>query len=46
MPENVHRHIQVQPDTVLIAGVYYPFNSVDNTVNINGTHYEVEWVGQ
>jgi len=46
MPENAHRHTQVQPDTVPIAGVYYPFNQVDNTVNINGTHYEVEWVGQ
>ena len=46
MPENAHRHIQVQPDTIPIAGVYYPFNQVDNTVNINGTHYEVEWVGQ
>ena len=46
MPENAHGHIQAQPDTIPIAGVYYLFNQVDNTVNINGTHYEVEWVGQ
>ena len=46
MPENAHRHIQAQPDTIPIAGEYYPFNQVDNTVNINGTLYEVEWVGQ
>ena len=26
MPENAHRHTQVQPDTVPIAGVYCPFN--------------------
>jgi len=26
MPENAYRHTQVQPDTVPIAGVYYPFN--------------------
>jgi len=46
MLENAHRHIQVQPDTVPTAGVYYPFSQVDNTVNINGTYYKIEWVEQ
>jgi len=46
MLENAHRYIQAQPDTVPIAGVYYPFSQVDNTMNINGTYYKVEWVGQ
>jgi len=46
IPENAYRHIQAQPNTIPIAGVYYLFNQVNNTVNINGTYYEVEWVGQ
>jgi len=36
----------VQPDTIPIGGVYYPYSQWDNTVDINGTHYEVDWVGQ
>ena len=46
MLENAHRHIQVQPDTILIGEVYYPYSQWDNTVEINGIHYEVDQVGQ
>ena len=46
MLENACRHIQAQPKTIPIGGVYYPYSQWDNTVEINGIHYEVDWVGQ
>ena len=46
MLENAHRHIQAQPDTIPIGGVYYPYSQWDNTIEINGICYEVDWVGQ
>ena len=42
MLENARRHIQAQPDTIPIGGVYYPYSQWDNTVEINGIHYEVD----
>jgi len=44
--ENAHRHIQAQPDTIPIEGVYYLYSQWDNTVEINGICYKVDWVGQ
>ena len=46
MLENAHKHIQVQPETIPIGGVYYPYSQWDNTIEINRIHYEVDWVGQ
>jgi len=46
MLENAHRHIQVQSETIPIGGVYYPYSQWDNTVEINGIHYEVDWIEQ
>jgi len=46
MLENARRHIQAQPETIPIGGVYYPYSQWDNTVEINGIRYEVDWVGQ
>jgi len=46
MLENACRHIQAQSKTIPIGGVYYPYSQWDNTVEINGIHYEVDWVGQ
>jgi len=46
MLENAHRHIQVQPETIPIGGVYYPYNQWDNTIEINGICYEIDWVEQ
>jgi len=46
MLENARRHIQVQPETIPIGGVYYPYSQWDNTIEINRIHYEVDWVGQ
>jgi len=46
MLENARRHIQAQPDTIPIGGVYYPYSQWDNTVEINEIRYEVNWVGQ
>jgi len=46
MLENARRHIQVQPETIPIGGVYYPYSQWDNTIEINGIRYEVDWVGQ
>jgi len=46
MLENARRHIQVQPETIPIGGVYYPYSQWDNIVEINGIHYEVDWIGQ
>jgi len=46
MLENAHRHIQVQPETIPIGEVYYPYSQWDNTIEINGICYEVDWVGQ
>jgi len=46
MLENARRHIQVQPDTIPIGGVYYPYSQWDNTIEINGIRYEVDWVEQ
>jgi len=46
MLENACRHIQAQPETIPIGGVYYLYSQWDNTVEINGIHYEVDWVGQ
>jgi len=45
MLENARRHIQVQPETIPIGGVYYPYSQWDNTIEINRIHYEVDWVG-
>jgi len=44
--ENACKHIQAQPETIPIGGVYYPYSQWDNTVEINGICYEVDWVGQ
>jgi len=46
MLENAHRYIQVQPETIPIRGVYYLYSQWNNTVEINGIRYEVDWVGQ
>ena len=46
MLENACRHIQAQPDTIPIKGVYYSYSQCDNTVERNRIHYEVDWVGQ
>jgi len=46
MLENACRHIQAQPKTIPIGGVYYSYSQWDNTIEINGIHYEVDWVGQ
>jgi len=46
MLENACRHIQVQPDTIPIEGVYYSYSQWDNTVEINGIYYDIDWVGQ
>jgi len=46
MLENARRHIQAQPETIPIGGVYYPYSQWDNTIEINGICYEVDWVGQ
>jgi len=46
MLENACRHIQAQPETIPIGGVYYPYNQWDNTIERNGICYEVDWVGQ
>ena len=46
MLENACRHIQVQPDTIPIGGVYYLYSQWDNTIEINGICYEVDWVEQ
>jgi len=46
MLENACRHIQAQPDTIPIGGVYYPYNQWDNTVERNRIHYKVDWIEQ
>jgi len=46
MLENAHRHIQAQPETIPIGGIYYPYSQWDNTIEINRICYEVDWVGQ
>ena len=46
MLENACRHIQAQPETIPIGEVYYPYSQWDNTIEINGICYEVDWVGQ
>jgi len=46
MLENARRHIQAQPETIPIGGVYYPYSQWNNTVEINGIRYEVDWIGQ
>ena len=46
MLENACRHIQAQPETIPIGGVYYLYSQQDNTIEINGIRYEVDWVGQ
>jgi len=46
MLENAHRHIQAQPETIPIGGVYYLYSQWNNTVEINRIHYEVDWIGQ
>jgi len=46
MLENACRYIQAQPETIPIGGVYYPYSQWDNTIEINGIRYEVDWVGQ
>jgi len=45
MLENAHRHIQAQPNTIPFGEVYYPYSQWDNTIEINGICYEVDWVG-
>jgi len=32
----------IQPDSIPIRGVYYPYSQWDNTVEINGICYEVD----
>jgi len=44
--ENASRYIQAQSETIPIGEVYYPYSQWDNTVEINGIRYEVDWVGQ
>jgi len=44
--ENARRHIQAQPETIPIGGVYYSYSQWDNTIKINGIRYEVNWVEQ
>ena len=44
--ENAHRHIQAQPDTIPIGGIYYSYSQWDNTIEINGICYEVDWIEQ
>ena len=46
MLENAHRHIQAQPETIPIGEVYYPYSQWDNTIEINGICYKIDWVGQ
>ena len=46
MLKNARRYIQAQPETIPIGGVYYSYSQQDNTIEINGIHYEVDWVGQ
>jgi len=46
MLKNARRYIQAQPETIPIEGVYYPYSQWNNTVEINGIRYEVDWVGQ
>ena len=46
MLKNARRNIQVQPKTIPIREVYYPYSQWDNTIEINGIHYEVDWVEQ
>jgi len=46
MLENACRYIQVQPNTIPIGEVYYSYSQWDNTIEINGICYEVDWVGQ
>jgi len=46
MLENAYRHIQVQPDTIPIGGIYYLYSQWNNTIEINRICYEVDWVGQ
>jgi len=46
MLENACRHIQAQPETIPIGGVYYLYSQWDNTIKINGIYYKVDWVGQ
>jgi len=46
MLKNAHRYIQAQPETIPIGGVYYLYSQWDNTIEINGIHYEVDWIGQ
>ena len=46
MLENACRHIQAQPDSIPIEGVYYLYSQWDNTVEINRICYEVDQVGQ
>ena len=38
MLENACKHIQAQPDTIPIEGVYYPYSQWDNTIKINGIY--------
>jgi len=46
MLKNAHRYIQAQPETIPIGGVYYLYSQWDNTIEINGIHYEVDWIEQ
>ena len=46
MLKNARRNIQVQPKTIPVREVYYPYSQWDNTIEINGIHYEVDWVEQ
>ena len=46
MLENACRHIQAQPDTIPIGEVYYLYSQWNNTIEINGICYEVDWVEQ
>jgi len=38
MLENACKHIQAQPDTIPIEGVYYPYSQWDNTIKIDGIY--------
>jgi len=46
MLENAYRHIQAQPNTIPIEGVYYLYSQWNNTIEINRIHYEIDWVEQ
>ena len=46
MLENACRYIQAQSNTIPIGEVYYLYSQWNNTVEINGIHYEVDWIGQ